>query len=263
MGKFIDMTGWVMKEHGVPNSKLTVKKYTGNLDKEHRRTYWLCKCDCGNDVIARADNIRNGNVVSCGCYTRQRCYEFFSQLNAKNLLNQKFNKLYVKENVGSRKSQAAGKLWLCVCDCGNTIEATTTELTCNLITSCGCDKTSYMSKGEQLIEKILIENKIDYLYNTSYFKDLIGDFNRSLRYDFILFDKYNLPYRIIEFDGIQHYKIIKYFGGEEGFIKRYKYDQIKNNYALEHNIPLVRIPYYEIDNINSELLFNNTYLIRG
>ena len=24
MGKKIDMTGWIMKEHGVPNSRLTV-----------------------------------------------------------------------------------------------------------------------------------------------------------------------------------------------------------------------------------------------
>ena len=28
MGKFIDMTGWVMKEHGIPDSRLTVIKRT-------------------------------------------------------------------------------------------------------------------------------------------------------------------------------------------------------------------------------------------
>ena len=258
----IDMSNWVMQEHGVPNSQLTVKKYAGNLDKNHRRTYWLCKCNCGNDVVARADNIRNGNVISCGCYTSQRCRDFFSKLNAKNLLNQKFNKLFVKELVGSKLTQAGGKVWLCICECGNTIQATTTELTHNLIQSCGCDKKLNISKGEIKIKDILDQHKITYLHNKAFFKDLVGDNNDVLRYDFILFNN-DTPHRLIEFDGLQHYQAIEFFGGEEGFIKRYKYDQIKNHYALEHNIPLIRIPYYEIENINLDMLMNNTYLVRG
>ena len=33
MGKFIDMTGWVMKEHGIPDSRLTVIRRAANRDK--------------------------------------------------------------------------------------------------------------------------------------------------------------------------------------------------------------------------------------
>ena len=39
-----------------------------------------------------------------------------------------------------------------------------------------------------------------------------------------------------------------------------KRDKIKNNYALSHNIPLVRIPYWERDNITLDLLLGNKYL---
>ena len=44
MSKFIDMTGWIMKEHGVPNSRITVLKK--NTEKYHPVEWW-CQCECG------------------------------------------------------------------------------------------------------------------------------------------------------------------------------------------------------------------------
>ena len=41
MSDFIDMTGWKMSEHGVPNSQWLVIKYEG-------QSKWLCQCSCGN-----------------------------------------------------------------------------------------------------------------------------------------------------------------------------------------------------------------------
>lgn len=38
-------------------------------------------------------------------------------------------------------------------------------------------------------------------------------------------------------------------------------DNEKNEYALSHNIPLVRIPYWERDNITLDMLLGDQYLI--
>jgi len=39
-----------------------------------------------------------------------------------------------------------------------------------------------------------------------------------------------------------------------------KYDSQKNKYALEHDIDLVRIPYWERDNINLNMILGDQYL---
>lgn len=54
----------------------------------------------------------------------------------RNILGQKFNKLTVIEELGSRKP---GKIyWKCRCDCGNIVEVCTGNLTTNQVKSCGC-----------------------------------------------------------------------------------------------------------------------------
>lgn len=65
MGNFIDMTGWKMWEHGVPNSRLTVVKLAKH-DKSGN-SIWLCQCKCGNETNIRGDKIRSGHTLSCGC----------------------------------------------------------------------------------------------------------------------------------------------------------------------------------------------------
>jgi hypothetical protein len=44
---------------------------------------------------------------------------------------------------------------------------------------------------------------------------------------------------------------VKLFGGEEGFKKRKKNDDIKNKYCKENRIPLLRISYFE--DVNTKL----------
>ena len=32
-----------------------------------RGAYWLCCCDCGNEIVTRIDRLRSGKAKSCGC----------------------------------------------------------------------------------------------------------------------------------------------------------------------------------------------------
>ena len=80
-------------------------------------------------------------------------------------------------------------------------------------------------------------------------------------YDFALLDEQNKTVRLIEFDGPQHNKPYDYFGGEEKFLRIHANDVLKNQYAISHNIPLVRIPYSKRDSIDLEDLFGDAYLI--
>lgn len=70
----IDMTGWNMWEHGVPDSKLTVLyQVEDHVTKGGNRvSQWLCECSCQehNRIVTRGDNLRNGVTKSCGCYRK-------------------------------------------------------------------------------------------------------------------------------------------------------------------------------------------------
>ena len=67
--------------------------------------------------------------------------------------------------------------------------------------------------------------------------------------------KYNL---IIEYDGEQHYKPMRYHDDEDRNISDFKIrqqrDEIKNKYCEENNIELLRIPYWEKQNIDSIII---------
>lgn len=119
-----------------------------------------------------------------------------------------------------------------------------------------------LTVGEEQICKILDDNKINYLYNKGYFKDLLGIDGLPLRYDFILLQNGNKPYRLIEFDGPQHDLPVKYFGGEEKFLKQKDNDRRKNVYAQSHNILLVHIPYSKRDTMTLNDLIEDKYFLK-
>jgi len=35
-------------------------------------TRWLCFCECGGGTVAQSADLRRGEIVSCGCYLRDR-----------------------------------------------------------------------------------------------------------------------------------------------------------------------------------------------
>ena len=101
-----------------------------------------------------------------------------------------------------------------------------------------------LSKGEKKITDYLINRNISFEQQKRFIdcKNIL-----PLPFDFYL-SEYNL---IIEYDGQQHFKSIKRFGGEEKFKQTQKHDKIKNQYCLDNNINLLRIKYNE--NIEKKL----------
>jgi very-short-patch-repair endonuclease len=106
------------------------------------------------------------------------------------------------------------------------------------------------SKGERIIRNYLNENNISFKSQQK-FKNCFSKY--VLPFDFYL-EKYNL---CIEFDGIQHFKLIKRWGSEENLKDIQIRDKIKDDYCKNNNIKILRINYLDIKNIEKIL---NDYL---
>lgn len=239
--KWVDITGqkfgrWTALERVVkPNN---------------RNAYWRCQCECGTIKEVMGKNLRNGRSTSCGCYKKEVDSERMIQLNktrALDLCGEKYGFLTPIRPTEQRLSGSV--VWECLCDCGNITYVSVDNLRGQRsVRSCGCLKRSY---GETSIAKILKEN------NISFIEEYVLP-NKMSRFDFAIINNDGDIIRFVEFDGQQHYKNVANWDSVEVQQER---DNRKNNYALSHNIPLVRIPYWERDNINLEMIMGDKYLI--
>lgn len=225
-----------------------------------KNTWWLCKCDCGNLLVVRGVYITKEKSKSCGCTWIDSGRKNSGYVD---LSGQQFGSLRVL-------SRAPGPKWTkkayykCLCSCGNECIAQGCELKSGHVRTCGCGIG--LSRGEEKIKNILDNYNLKYIYNKVVFKDLITSGGGHGRYDFVLINSNNQPYRIIEFDGLQHYKQISFYY-DKNVNANLEYTQtndiIKNQYALDHNIPLVRIPYTELQHIDYNTIMGDKFLIKG
>lgn len=217
-GKIHDITG---QRFG----KLIALKPT-NLRGSNGSIKWDCVCDCGNHTYPTVTNLERGHSTSCGCSKDE-----FLKSCKLDIIGKKFGKLTVVEDVTQPDDNR--RKMMCVCDCGNKHICSVTDLTTEHTMSCGCLNKS---KGEMYIEEILNNNNISYVTQKR-FDDCKNI--KSLPFDFYLPNN-NI---CLEYDGIQHYKPIEYWGGEKRFIERKNNDLIKDKYCEENGIKLIRIPY--------------------
>jgi len=103
-----------------------------------------------------------------------------------------------------------------------------------------CEKAK--SKGEKEIAGLLLKWNIPFMTEFS-FKDLRGEMY-PLRFDFALTNKLML----IEYDGEGHYN------PDSKYYQNNNNDERKNQYCSEHNIPLLRIPYWDYKKIPQLIL---------
>lgn len=205
---------------------LIVKKMLYNY--RSGKTYCLCDCDCGKEHICSLSNLSTGHTTSCGCMKLEKNWNG----RRTNLVGRRFGALVVEEMLyGYSNKQTCCR---CTCDCGKTSIVYMSNLLQGFTHSCGCGE--HDSVGEQLIKNILNENNIAYTYNYR-FDDCRNIL--PLPFDFYL-QEYNT---CIEYDGVQHFEPIEYFGGEEAFKQRQINDNIKTQYCTDNNIQLIRLPY--------------------
>lgn len=231
---FIDMAGWNMWEHGVPNSKIIVIKKIPS-DKGHAQ--WECKCNCGNPntFIVDGSNLRNGHTLSCGCNR--------TNMNFKNRSNQIINDIYIGEAIGKDKHGCI--LYDCTCFCGNHFISSATRIINGHTKSCGCLR----SKGEKKIRMLLEQNNINFVQEYPLEK-VLTEKGHPRRIDFAIFINNKLQY-FIEYHGKQHYE-------KDSNWYRPEADIEKQKYCIKQNIPLIEIPYWHYDNIIIEDLLLNT-----
>lgn len=108
----------------------------------------------------------------------------------------------------------------------------------------GCPSCK-LSNGELVIYNYLTKNKILFEEQKKFFGCLLKN---MLRFDFYLPD-YNI---CIEYNGIQHYEKVKYFGDQETLDYNKIKDEIKEKYCIENNILLFVIKYS--DDISLKLI---------
>ena len=232
---------------------LTVLKDSKERRNNHE-VMWACKCICGKIVKVSTNDLKRGSTRSCGCKKQ----ELNAQTRTKSMIGKKFGKLTVI-SLNDTKDSDLSYNYLCKCDCGNLKIANGVSLRSGEVASCGCLTKSL---GEQNIRKILQENNIPFESEKTFNDCIFPDTKKAARYDFYINN------RLIEYDGRQHFEGWRWGGNSiqdqlDSLNKIRQHDQFKNKYALEHNIPLVRIPYTERDNITLDMLLGDQYLVKG
>ena len=222
---------------GTRIGKLEVIEYLGKNNSTYHQ--YLCKCDCGNTVIRYREYIlkaiKDNKECDCGC------------VRLNKLVGQRFGKLTVIKYASKDRH---GINWLCKCDCGNFKEIRESYLISGHTKSCGCTQ----SHGEERVGQLFLEHNI-YYEKEKTFEGLLSDKGSPLRLDYYL-PEYNC---VIEYDGIQHFALIKSgWDNEERYNLRVYHDLLKVKYCIDNNITLIKIPYTHRDTVSIEEVLPKT-----
>lgn len=195
---------------------------------------------CGNIFTTSLSSIVNsgGRCIECGVI-----YNTSLQLLSKEEVEMRINSVndnvllnpedYVGNSVNNLEIQ---------CKCGNIYHTSLANFEYNQTNRCGaCSQRT--SKGELQIMKFLDFYKIP--YEVEYKFDDCKDI-KPLPFDFYL-QQFNC---CIEFDGQHHFYPIY---DNESYYRTIRHDQIKNEYCFNNGIRLIRIPYWEGNQIDKIL----------
>lgn len=221
------------------NKLLNPEEYI-NIKAENLRI--ICG-SCGNEFTTSLSSINNSDGACLKCaHKKTRESLILSSEEVKRRIDSVNGNILL--NPEDYKGNSISNLKIKCGECGEAYITTLANYEYNQ--KIRCDKCSQrISVPERKVMEIFHKFNISYEYNHR-FDDCRGKY-RPLPFDFYL----EAIKTIVETDGQHHYRPI---WGVEHFTRTKEYDKIKNQYCLKNNIHLIRIPYWDFDNIEQILI---------
>lgn len=263
------------------NNFTSAETYDAWMEKYRARKLYKVQCKCGNITFMSRETLYRKKHRVCGAdcklieirakaradtYPREKHPNFdidytgtvFESLEILECIDDSFEGepvVYDKRKKGKDGGKVTVyKKYRCRCYlCGKEYEFTcgdfwirSDEYGCRAQdgyysnTFCDCH---IISSFQWRTVSILREHGVQYRVEVS-FPELYGIGHKNLlRFDFAIYDMDgNIKY-LLECQGKQHYKPVVEFGGTYQFNVQVQNDEVKREYAKNHNIPLIEIPY--------------------
>lgn len=136
--------------------KLTVIKRHDQVNNDNKYPY-ICKCECGGEIIATKNNLIDGRTRSCGClhYNSliERHKKYRENFDYESFIGKVFGKLTIIEYSGYINS-SYGHSFNCKCECGNfKNKISIFHLQGNHTRSCGCIRSEFYGATTDEYEK--------------------------------------------------------------------------------------------------------------
>lgn len=207
--------------------------------RSDKKVWWICK-DCSHEwktsIIYRTE--QGTNCPKCSGNLRRTQEEFIEKI---------FSLVGLEYTVLGTYINSVTNVLMKHNECGHEYPVLPSNFTKNNGNRC---PLCFESIGERTIRGVLTVNNL--IFIKQYRIDECR-YKNPLPFDFAVFDNENNLQLLIEFDGSQHEKPVKFFGGEKAFKALVKRDAIKTNYCNVNNIPLIRISYRDIEHIEEVL----------
>ena len=91
--------------------RLTVISYNEEVSKQKGRAYWNCKCECGNEIIVRGDNLTSESTKSCGCYNRDKTKEQWEDEEFRQMQIDRIKEQWKDEDFRQKQKNGTKAKW--------------------------------------------------------------------------------------------------------------------------------------------------------
>lgn len=248
MGKYYNCSGTAILKHAKKIGYNIETSHSYKLSPEDKKNILDAYYTTTSTELAKKYNVSRGMITKVwydnGLIGKQEAPPVTTMID---LTGQKFG-LWTVLYPTERRNGNGGIYWMCQCECGTQREVGSSELRQGRSRSCGCKPQT--SRGTIRITELLTNAGIPFEREKRF--DSCRD-QTAMPFDFFVNNQY-----LIEYDGRQHYGYHSIYDYE--YI--HKHDIMKTQWCHENNIPLIRIPYTQLDKLclNDLILETTTFL---